>query len=89
MQRFFLPSDPAPPRIILEPPSSDGTYTIVAGSSFVLSCEVGIYSYPHITMPISVFRVVGNMTVPLTSEFNSTVELFEYNYTLPTIDFTQ
>ena len=75
---ILLPSNPAPPRIIVEPPSTDGTYTVVAGSVFILSCEIGIYSYPGVGMPISVFRVVGNMTVSLAGEStNCMVGLFK------------
>ena len=61
---------PAPPRIILEPPSSDGTYTVEAGGNFVLTCEVDPFSYPGPVLPISVFRVVGNMTELLPGEYS-------------------
>ena len=62
---------PAPPRIILEPPSSDRTYTVEAGENFVLTCEVDSFSFPSPVLPISVFRVVGNMTEQLPGEYDN------------------
>ena len=66
---FFLPSDPAPPRIILEPPSSNGVYTVEEGANFVLTCEVDIYSYPQPRQAsqITVFRVNASGITPIES----------------------
>ena len=66
----FLPSsDPAPLRIILEPPSSNGVYTVEEGANFVLTCEVDIYSYPQPfrASEITVFRVNASGITPIES----------------------
>lgn len=60
-------SDPAPSRIILRPPSSDGIYTVGEGANFVLTCGVDRYSYPRPLRgsQFSVLRVNASGTIQI------------------------